>query len=117
MSDSNPASTSPPTSRKVLGLPLWLFVLLLFGVAGVVAWQTGTLDPLIAKLNKSGKPAAPVNINTASLEELRALPSIDEKLAAEIIKERPFESVDDITKVKGIGEKKLEKLRPLITVQ
>jgi competence protein ComEA len=117
MSDSNPTPAPPPVSGKKFGLPLWLLIVLLFGVAGVVAWQTGTLDPLIAKLSKPAKPTGPVNVNTASLEELRALPGVDEKLAAEMIKERPFETVDDVKKVKGIGDKKLEKLRPLITVQ
>lgn len=120
MSDSNPAPAPSPATGKLFGLPLWLLIVLLFGVAGVVAWQTGTLDPLIARWREPAKPTGPVNVNTASLEELRALPGVDEKIAAEIIKERqegPFETVEDIKKVKGIGDKKLEKLRPLITVQ
>ncbi len=60
--------------------------------------------------------AAPVDINTADQSTLESLPGVGPSIAKEIIKGRPFNSVDDLGKVKGIGKAKLEKIRPLVTV-
>lgn len=61
-----------------------------------------------------------VNINTAGADELQTLTGIGEATAAAIIEEResngPFESVDDLMRVSGIGEKKLAKIRDQVCV-
>ena len=66
----------------------------------------------------SGEPR--VNINTATADELTALPGIGEVLAARIVDHRehngPFERLDQLMAVSGIGPKTYEKLRPLTTV-
>lgn len=63
---------------------------------------------------------AGVNINTASLDELKSLPGIGDTKAAAIIAHRsssgPFQSVDQLGDVTGIGPKTLEALRGLIEV-
>ncbi len=68
----------------------------------------------------NGEAAEPVNINTASADELTALPGVGEVIAARIVAYRrengPFERIDQIMEVRGIGAKTHEKLRPLITV-
>jgi len=60
-----------------------------------------------------------VNINTAPKAELMTIPEIGEKMAERIIKfreESPFESVEDLKKVEGIGDKTLEKIIEYIEV-
>ncbi len=59
---------------------------------------------------------AGVDLNSASPKELEALPGIGAKTAEEIVKARPFKSVDDLKNVKGIGKAKFAKLQPLVTV-
>src|SRR5207253_10548174 len=62
----------------------------------------------------------PVNLNTANAQQLDVLPGIGPATAATIIKDRevhgPFRSVDDLGRVRGIGDSKLEQLRGLVTV-
>ncbi len=59
--------------------------------------------------------APKVDVNNAGVEELMRLPGIGEVLARRIVAYReehgPFESVDDLENVEGIGEKTLERIR------
>lgn len=63
-------------------------------------------------------PGAPVDLNTASAEQLDSLPGIGPSTAAAIIAHRekngPFRSVDGLLDVRGIGDAKLEVLRDLV---
>ena len=62
-----------------------------------------------------------VNINTADQAQLDTLPGIGPAYAQRIIQYRelngPFETIEDIKQVSGIGDKRFEQLKDLITVQ
>ena len=71
---------------------------------------------------KAAEPAkeTKVDINTASEADLTKLPGIGEKIAKAIVEHRakePFKTIEDIKKVKGISEKKFEKIKALIEVK
>jgi competence protein ComEA len=65
-------------------------------------------------------PAGPVNINSASIDQLDVLPGVGPTTAASIVAHReehgPFQSVEQLGDVRGIGPAKLEALRDLVTV-
>ncbi len=66
----------------------------------------------------SAGPVRRINVNTASPEELEALPGIGPTLARRIVQERstrgPFKSIEDLQRVKGIGPAKAAKLAPYV---
>lgn len=68
----------------------------------------------------AAKPAAIVNLNTATVAELEVLPGIGAKVAARIVEHRikngPFKKIEEIMNVQGIGEKSFLKLKPQLTV-
>jgi competence protein ComEA len=63
----------------------------------------------------------PININTATMEELDALPYIGQVRASEIIAYRqahgPFKRIEDILKVYGITQEIFDRIKDLITVE
>ncbi|MBO6584981.1 MAG: helix-hairpin-helix domain-containing protein [Gracilimonas sp.] len=63
----------------------------------------------------------PININTADEATLQLLPGIGPAYSKRIVQYRlengSFKSVDEITNIRGIGPKTLQKLRPIITLE
>ena len=61
-----------------------------------------------------------INLNSASAEELDALPRIGPKVAQRMVEYRTahngFKTVDELRNVKGIGPKVLEAIRPYLTL-
>ena len=88
-----------------------------------------TLKSLIAALLLSlslsssvlAQEVAPININTADEELLAELPGIGPSRAAAIIEERDsngeFESIDDLTRVSGIGAATVDRMRDQVVVE
>lgn len=64
--------------------------------------------------------ANPLNINSADADELLNIPGINLNIARAIVayrqKVKPFESVDELTEVSGLGTVTLEKISPYVTV-
>ncbi|MFO7298865.1 MAG: ComEA family DNA-binding protein [Actinomycetes bacterium] len=67
-----------------------------------------------------GGGGGPISINRATATDLEALPGVGPVLAARIVSFRdqngPFQTVEDLLQVPGIGEAKLAAIRDLITV-
>jgi comEA protein len=65
-------------------------------------------------------PTKPINLNTATIEELEQLPGVGPVTAKDIIhfrqKSGPFRSVNDLLAVRRITKARLEKLRPYVTI-
>jgi competence ComEA-like helix-hairpin-helix protein len=73
-----------------------------------------------AKSSRGAKPKPAgglVKINTATAAELEALPGIGPVIARRIVEGRPYRSVEELDRIKGIGRKRLGEIRPLVTVE
>lgn len=90
-----------------------LLAALAVGAAGAAA-AGPTTEP------EPARPLLQVDLNKASPEELAKVPGIGPVLAKRIVefreKEGPYQRVEDVLKVRGIGEKSLERMRPHLTV-
>ena len=79
---------------------------------------------LIAQSDKpsasAAAPTAPVNLNSATIDQLQTLPGIGRATAQRILDYRQksggFKKIEELMNVKGIGEKSFLKLKPLIVV-
>jgi comEA protein len=109
---------------------LFLISSLMLGVFVFHLKQTHTLDFLTYKnevaqeksfkrIENELQDKKIVNINTASREELTLLPGIGDSTADKIVIYRKqhngFHSLEDLKEVKGIGDKKIEKMKDFVT--
>ena len=84
------------------------------------AAASGTSSSSSSTSSSSDSTSSLININTATAEELETLPGIGEVTAEKIIADREengaFATIEDITRVSGIGDKKFEAIEDLICV-
>ena len=60
--------------------------------------------------------AAPVDLNMADQKALESLPGIGPALAKKIMEGRPYQSVDDLSRIKGMNKSKIEAIKDKVTV-
>ncbi|MEK3890660.1 helix-hairpin-helix domain-containing protein [Bacillus sp. FSL K6-3431] len=79
------------------------------------------LDEMPANVNSGTKKDGIININKADSTELESLPGVGPAKAKAIIEYReqngPYQQIDDLQKISGIGPKSFEKLQDLISVK
>jgi competence ComEA-like helix-hairpin-helix protein len=65
-------------------------------------------------------PAKPIDLNSATIEQLQQLPGVGLATAKAIVKFReksgPFRRVEDLLAIRGISKQRLEKIRPYVTI-
>ena len=75
---------------------------------------------LPAGFAKKKPPPQPVNINTANAAQLQSVPGIGPSTSAKILQMRKsygaFKSVNDLLAIRGLGKKRLDKMRKYLTV-
>jgi competence protein ComEA len=73
-----------------------------------------------AAQTKKPPPAKPLDLNSATLEQLQTLPTIGPATAKAIVRFReksgPFRRVEDLLAIRGFTKRRLEKIRPYVTV-
>ena len=69
-----------------------------------------------SKASKKLMPGQHININTADEKTLESLPGIGKATAKAIIKGRPYKSIDDLNRVKGMSNKKIQALKGKVSV-
>jgi competence protein ComEA len=72
-----------------------------------------------AAASPGATPAAPLDLNTATVEQLDTLPGVGEVTAGRIVAYRtahPFTTVDELLEVPGIGQRRFDQLKDLVTV-
>lgn len=77
-------------------------------------------EETVVKTVPGRAPSGSLDVNRATKQDFDALPGIGPKLAERIVEYRQsvgaFHSLDELRSVKGIGKKKLERIRHLVTV-
>ncbi len=127
MSPSHPQRQQPSSPRE-RGLLLRrldqvaVALLVLAALGGVGAYWTaqGGFQGRQIEIDRATPQsvAFEVDLNTAEWPELSVLPNIGETLARRIVQSReaegPFSDVEDLQRVRGIGPRTLEQLRPYL---
>jgi competence ComEA-like helix-hairpin-helix protein len=108
-----PHSVIPPALSVAEGIgvrnPSWVLIAALL------------LGAFTSAFAQKEPPPKPLDLNTATVEQLETLPGVGPVIAKAIVdfreKSGPFRRVEDLLAIRGITERRLNELRPLITVR
>jgi competence protein ComEA len=108
-----PTSTPIPTpSSGARASSFQLAISFLLGIAATLSsvklYQSQQFRPLETQISDHYR----IDLNRATVQELRQLPRVSNAMADRIVAARPISNVDDLQRVGGIGPKSLEKLKP-----
>ena len=96
----------------------YLLMMVLFAAVSLTALSPATVSA--SETPAATVPAETINLNHATAEELQALTGVGPALSERIVLYRnehgPFQSVDQLTEVKGLGQAKLAKFKERVTV-
>lgn len=123
-SESWDAAARPRGAWRLLRRDQTLLYLLCLGFLGVVALRytcgAWTARRAVRRLEPADGIGYRVDINRAGVAELSLLPKIGPKLAARIVAHReangPFQSTDDLAKVRGVSRRMVAAMHDLITL-
>ena len=108
----NRRGKKPPQRRYGIGLPHVVIGLILLGIGAlfVTSFRESGESGFFNDSEQAPVVRAeyPIDLNTATFEELLTVPQIGPATAEQIIKLRPFEKLDDLLEIYGIGEAKLK---------
>lgn len=103
-------------TRSLRGATLTIAILAVLAMAGAAELVACPAEADDGRATGAG----PLDLNRAGIEELVAVPGIGQVMAQRIIDFReehgPFQRIEDLMKVKGIGEKSFQKLRRYLKV-
>ncbi len=89
---------------------------IIFALAAALLVATGNTSlAQTTKTNKTAKITAPVDVNNADLETLETLPGVGPSIAKKIVDGRPYKSLADLEKVKGLGKSRADAMKDLVT--
>ena len=121
----------PPSPAPLKRPPHWLLrrseqatvaILTAAGLLSVIGWWVyhGGVQGRTVEIERAGPQTArfQVDINKADWPELATLPGVGRKLAERIVQSRqesgPFSDLDDLRRVRGVGPRTMETLRPYL---
>jgi competence protein ComEA len=95
-------------------------LIVILGLLTVDAWRrgNGAIRPLVVLADLPPEEFFAVEVNSASWVEWAQLEGLGETLARRIVEDRdehgPFQAPDDLLRVRGIGQRTLNRIRPFL---